>query len=352
MSIVTIPGLADNSVTDAILRNSGALTVVGRSLNSIGDPADITATPASDAVLRESGSTVGFGTIATGGIADAAISNALIRDSAALSVLGRASNSSGDVDDIAGTDGQVLRVSGTTLGFGEIATAGLSNNAVSYAKWQQLAGYSIPAKATTGTGNAADLTAGTNSVLGRVAGDLAFAAVATGQISDEACTYAKMQHVSAESRVLGRGQGGGGGDVQELTMGPGLGISGTALGVLTEVGTKLYRVGHTYAISGEIKVPSGDTDFIIPFFYSAVTGQTANIVKARHSINSGTSATVKLQRNGGDITGYTGITVNTTPSDTTQTQALSDNDEIALVVTAVSGTPTNMNFTIFIELTQ
>ncbi len=116
--------------------------------------------------------------------------------------------------------------------------------------------------------------------------------------------------------------------------------------------TKVYRIGHTYAISGEIKVPAGDTDFIIPFFYSAATGQTASIVKARHSINGGTSATVKLQRNGADITGYTSITVNTTPSDTTQTQALSDNDEIALVVTAVSAAPMNMNFTIFIEYTQ
>lgn len=116
--------------------------------------------------------------------------------------------------------------------------------------------------------------------------------------------------------------------------------------------THTYRFGHTYAISGEIQVPSGDTDFILPFYVSFATGQTASIVKARHSINSGTSATVKLTRNGGDIAGYTGITVNTTPSDTTQTQALTDNDELALVVTAVAGAPTNMSFTIFIEYTQ
>jgi hypothetical protein len=115
---------------------------------------------------------------------------------------------------------------------------------------------------------------------------------------------------------------------------------------------KVYRIGHTYAISGEIKVPSGDTDFIMPFPVSFATGQTASLIKARHSINSGTSVTAKLQKNGGDITGYIGITVNTTPSDTTQTESLSDNDELALVVTAVSGTPTNMSFTLFIEMTQ
>jgi hypothetical protein len=51
------------------LRNSGALSVIGRSANSTGDPADISAVAASGAVLRESGSTLGFGTIATAGIA-------------------------------------------------------------------------------------------------------------------------------------------------------------------------------------------------------------------------------------------------------------------------------------------
>ncbi len=44
-------------------RQGGALTVVGRSANSAGNVADIAATAASGAVLRESGSTIGFGTI-------------------------------------------------------------------------------------------------------------------------------------------------------------------------------------------------------------------------------------------------------------------------------------------------
>lgn len=52
----------------------------------------------------------------------------------ALSVFGRASNSSGSRADIAGTDGQVLRVSGTTLGFGTVAAAGLASDSVTTAK--------------------------------------------------------------------------------------------------------------------------------------------------------------------------------------------------------------------------
>jgi len=109
------------------------------------------------------------------------------------------------------------------------------------------------------------------------------------------------------------------------------------------------RHGHTYAVSGEIKIPSGDTNFLVPFYVSLASGQTIDLVKARYSINSGTSATVKLQRNGGDITGYVGISVTTTPAETIQTQALSDNDAIALVVTGVAGTPTNLTFTLIFE---
>ncbi len=52
----------DDSVTDAKLRNSTALTVIGRSANSTGDPADIAAGSDGD-VLRRSGTALGFGAI-------------------------------------------------------------------------------------------------------------------------------------------------------------------------------------------------------------------------------------------------------------------------------------------------
>lgn len=53
---------SDDAVTDAKLRNSAGLSVIGRSANSTGDPADITA--ASDGqVLRRSGTSIGFGAV-------------------------------------------------------------------------------------------------------------------------------------------------------------------------------------------------------------------------------------------------------------------------------------------------
>jgi len=61
-------------------------------------------------------------TVDTAQVANNAITNALIRDSAALSVIGRAGNTTGDPADIAGVIHQVLRIgSGPTLAFGALA---------------------------------------------------------------------------------------------------------------------------------------------------------------------------------------------------------------------------------------
>lgn len=82
--------IANAAVTYAKIQNLGALAVMGRSANSSGVGADIQATAASDAVLRESGSVLGFGTIATGGIANNAVTLAKLATQATNTVLGNA----------------------------------------------------------------------------------------------------------------------------------------------------------------------------------------------------------------------------------------------------------------------
>jgi hypothetical protein len=64
---VTINGtgttaIGSNKVSDAMIRQSAGLSVIGRSANSTGNVADITASTV-DTVLRYSGSTIGFGAI-------------------------------------------------------------------------------------------------------------------------------------------------------------------------------------------------------------------------------------------------------------------------------------------------
>lgn len=112
----------------------------------------------------------------------------------------------------------------------------------------------------------------------------------------------------------------------------------------------IYWIGHTFAVAGDVVVPSGDLDFIVPLFVPVAAGRTVKLAKCKYKINSGTSVTAKLQINGIDATGFTGISVTTTAAETDPTNiSMTDGDRLALVVTAVSGSPKNMTFTCVME---
>ena len=102
----------------------------------------------------------GAGTTLT--INNDAVSDAKLRDSAALSVIGRSANTSGDPADIAaGADHQVLRRSGTALGFGSINLASpfAVTGRLPYANMPQLAQNTVMGRVSSGTGDVEALTA-------------------------------------------------------------------------------------------------------------------------------------------------------------------------------------------------
>lgn len=110
--------------------------------------------------------------------------------------------------------------------------------------------------------------------------------------------------------------------------------------------------GHTFLIPGLIAVPSGATDYIPPMFVTVPTGMTVKISKTRQVIRAGTSATFKLQKNGVDITGFTGIAATTTAGSTTPTAVtLANDDIISLIVTAISGAPDNLSVKLVLDYT-
>ncbi|RTL03494.1 hypothetical protein EKK58_12910 [Candidatus Dependentiae bacterium] len=154
-------------------------------------------------------------------IASNAVTDAKFRQSAGLSVVGRSANTTGNVADITGTANQVLRVSGTTLGFGSIdlsqsATVGTSR--LAYSNLSQLTGLSVLGVTGTSTADVAAITGTADQVLRVNTGGtaLGFGTISTNGIANDAVTYAKIQNVSATSRILGRITAGAG-DIEELT---------------------------------------------------------------------------------------------------------------------------------------
>jgi hypothetical protein len=180
------------------------------------------------------GTLVGSGDVNT-------VANTMIRQSAGLSVVGRAANSLGNVADITGTDGQVLRVSGLTLGFGTITNAGLANSTISgVALGNNLFGL------TAGTG--LSWTVGT-TYNGSAASTLTVSGITNAHLSGTAgITNANLANSTISGVALG-------GTLFGLTAGTGLSwtvgttYTGTAASTLTVSGITNAHLSGTAGIT-------------------------------------------------------------------------------------------------------
>lgn len=206
-----------NAIANADIRQSSGLSVIGRSTNTTGNVADITAS-VDGTVLRLNGTTLGFGTLASGAFGANVVGDAALRQSAGLSVIGRSANTTGNVADItAGSDNTVLRRSGTTIGFGTINAGSFTANAIANADIRQSVGVSVVGRSTNSTGNVADITAAADDrVLARTGGALSFVQLTAGMVPNDLITNAMLANMATQT-FKGRTTAGTG-DPEDLTI--------------------------------------------------------------------------------------------------------------------------------------
>lgn len=123
----------DASVTLAKMANLDTDRLIGRDTTGTGVPESLTVGGGLEftgsggiqrsALSGDVAASAGSGTTTIGANK---VTDAMLRQSAGLSVVGRSGNSTGNVADITGTDGGVLRVSGTSLGFGTIPVSSVT----------------------------------------------------------------------------------------------------------------------------------------------------------------------------------------------------------------------------------
>lgn len=153
--------IAADVVTFPKVQNISTDRILGRDTAGTGDVEEITVGPDGSLVFTGTGG-IQVGAIdGSSQIVVATVGNAQLRNSAGNSVIGRgASGSASPADIVASVDGQVLRRSGTTLDFGAIATVGITDNAVTYAKLQDVTDARLLGRSAGSSGDAQEITVG------------------------------------------------------------------------------------------------------------------------------------------------------------------------------------------------
>ena len=230
------------------------------------------------------------------------------------------------------TGDQTITLTGDVTGSGTGSFAAtIANNAVTFAKVQQIATDRLIGRDSAGTGNVEELTVGggvefTGSGIQTSAftGDVTKAAGGTAQtIATSAVTYAKIQDISAASILLGRGAGAGAGVAQEISLGTGLSMSGTTLsstaaGSVTSVDASGGTTGLTFSggpvtttgtltLAGTLDVANGGTGATTAAGALTSLGAYPNSNPAGYTANAGTVTNVSAS-GGANISVATGST--------------------------------------------
>lgn len=119
--------------------------------------------------------------------------------------------------------------------------------------------------------------------------------------------------------------------------------------------TKVFLESRSFLVAGVVNPANVFVDVIPPVIVPVAAGQTTKLTKVVHKTDIGI-VTYKLQRNGVDVPGATGLTAeSTTETVDFADVTLADNDRIQPIVTAVateSGSdPQNLSINVVLEHT-
>jgi Repeat of unknown function (DUF5907) len=257
------PPIADDAVTFSKIQNINSDRLIGRDALGVGDPEEI----ALDSTLEFTGSQVirraaltGDVTAAAGSnattIANNAVSDAKLRDSAALSVIGRSVNSGGDPADIvAAANDRVLRRVGDVISFDVLTLDMAPNSLWTYAKIQNVSATDrLLGRDTAGAGVIEELQAQNG---------LEFTGTPGLGIANDGVTFARMQNITSD-RLIGRDTTASG-DPEEIALDSTLEFTGG-------------QVVRRAALTGAIAASAGSNTTTMTFDVVIVIGDNQNVI--------------------------------------------------------------------------
>jgi hypothetical protein len=109
---------------------------------------------------------------------------------------------------------------------------------------------------------------------------------ATWTIDNDAVTYAKIQNVSAASKLLGRGSASGSGDVEEITIGSGLSMSGTTLSATGGGGGATYE-----QVASDVAITNNSVFQDITGMSFTAAANTAYLIRINFSVTTSATST-------------------------------------------------------------
>ena len=290
--------MAATTLNDRQVDAASALSILGRSANSSGPNASIAATGGSDAVLRESSSSIGWGTIATGGIANSAVTYAKIQNVGATArILGRKTAGSGVIEELTASD------LSTTFGVVLLSPGAAQSGTISITGAITSTGHT--GVAGTALALAATAPSVTSATQVGVAVNINASNAVAGSVTSGAQAGGAVNITAGDAARKTSGNAAGGGIVITAGAGIGAGLQGSVTidaadvniitGTLTSSGTGFVVSAGTfnYSAGNTFSVTSAATTFS-----KSSSGANVNVTIQNLSNTSSSAASLYI-KNGG-----------------------------------------------------